>query len=100
MPVAVWLAALLVFATAAAAGMAPPALAADSILLDVSPDDGAGATGDVVTLTADLFDGSGDPLLTDRTIRFYFQAGSANDPGGTGNSPDMTCDTGTHVYSA
>ena len=56
--------------------MARPALAADSILLDVSPDDGTGATGDVVTLTADLFDGSGDPLLVDHDVRVYFVSGA------------------------
>jgi len=31
----------------------------------------------------------GDPDLTDHTVRFYFVAGSANDPGSGGNSPDM-----------
>src|SRR4029078_8242198 len=46
-------------------------------------------------LRAHVSDCSVAPLLTDQTIRFYFVSGSANDPGGAGNSPDLTCDTGT-----
>jgi hypothetical protein len=57
MPVAAWLVAMLVVATASLAGTARPVIAADSILVDVSPEDGTGLVGDVVTLTAAVFDG-------------------------------------------
>ena len=72
-----------------------PAVAAASVLLDVSPEDGTTAPGGTVVLYAVIVDGLGQPVLTAHTIRFYFVAGSANGPGGNGNSPDFTCDTGT-----
>jgi hypothetical protein len=76
-------------------GLAGPALAAsDNTRLNASPEDGSGPVGTLVTLTVAIFDNNGDPLLTGHMARFYFVAGSANDPGGTGNNPDMTCDTG------
>ena len=61
MPIAAWLASMLVLASALAAGLARPVIAADSILVDVSPEDGTGPVGGLVTLTAGVFDGSGDP---------------------------------------
>jgi hypothetical protein len=68
-------------------------VAAGGTVLDLSPEDATIASGGTVTLSATIFDGTGQPDLSDHTIRFYFLAGSANDPGSPGNSPDFTCDT-------
>ena len=60
MPVAAWLASMLVVAVSSLGGVARPVIAADSILVDVSPEDSTGSIGAVVTLTG----GNGASLLS------------------------------------
>ena len=94
MPITAWLAGMLAFGGLGSAGLAGPVIAAsDNIRLDVGPEDATGPTGGTVTLSARLLDDNGDPLLSNHTVRFYFAAGSPNDPTGNGNSADMTCQT-------
>jgi hypothetical protein len=94
--IAAWSAGLVLASTLGMTGLAGPAMAAsDNTRLNASPEDGSGPVGALVTLTVAIFDHKGGPILTDHVARFYFIAGSANDPGGTGNNPHMTCNTGT-----
>ena len=81
--------ALLVASIALPFAVPSAVVAAPGVKLDVEPEDGTTAVGGTVTLTASIFDGSGDPDLTDQTIRFYFVAGSANDPGNGGQQPRL-----------
>ena len=66
-------------------------------ILDVELDVDTVTVGATVTLIAWIFDADGSPLTgpaTNTQVRFYFAAGSANDPGGSGNNADLQCHTG------
>ena len=99
---AAWAAAAL--AAMLAAGMWPApstvvAAAPADPILDVEPDVDTVAAGTTVTLTATVFDAAGSVLTgpaSNTQVRFYFKAGSANAPDGSGggNSADLQCHTG------
>ena len=67
------------------------ARAAAPVRLDFGPEPLIALVGTTVNLTVTVVDDLGDPL-TGRSVRVYFVSGP-NDPGGNGNSPDMTCTT-------
>ena len=68
------------------------ARAAAPVRLDFGPEPLIVTVGSTVGLTVTVVDDLGDPLAG-RNVRVYFVSGP-NDPGGNGNSPDMTCTTG------
>jgi hypothetical protein len=67
-------------------------------VLDVEAETGTVQAGDTVDLTASVYEPDGATLLTgpasNTQVRFFFAAGSANAPGGSGNSADLACHTG------
>ncbi|TMD28330.1 MAG: hypothetical protein E6I94_08550, partial [Chloroflexi bacterium] len=64
--------------------------------LDVGPESASGLSGSTFNLTATVYDQDGNVFNgpgTSTHVRFYFMAGSPNNPNNPGNSPDLTCDT-------
>jgi hypothetical protein len=64
--------------------------------LDVGPESASGLAGSTFTLTATVYDQDGNVYNgsgSSTHVRFYFMAGSPNNPNTPGNNPDLTCDT-------
>ncbi|HEX2469505.1 MAG TPA: hypothetical protein VHK05_02855, partial [Candidatus Limnocylindrales bacterium] len=95
---AAWLVALLSVALAPAAPFGGlSAVAAEATTVDLSPEAGSGPTGDVVVLTARVYDENGDLYAgagTSTHVRFFFDSSSPNDIDSPGNSSDLDCMTG------
>lgn len=76
---------------------ARPSAAAPGTLLDISPETESVDVGDTITLTASLRNADGTPATgpgTNTHVRWYFAAGSPNEPPGGGSNHDFECWTG------
>ena len=80
-----------------AVGVSPMLAASPATIVDVQAESATLLPGAIHTLTATVYDAQGDLAAgpgADSNVRFWFQAGSVNDPGTPGNSPDLACNTG------
>jgi hypothetical protein len=92
-----WLAGAVLMVALAPVGL-PVRGASTATYLDFEPESASAMPGASVSLQAFVYDQDGNLFNgpdTSTHVRFFFRTGSPNDPASPGNSPDISCDTGT-----